>query len=312
MIETQRLSKRYGREPAVDEVTFSIRRGEIVGFLGPNGAGKTTTMRMLTGYLPPTSGTAAVAGHDVVSESLEVRRRVGYLPETTPLYPELTVREYLEFIGGLRGLAGARLAAGIERSVESCGLRKVFGKGIGELSKGYRQRVGIGQAILHDPDLLILDEPTSGLDPSQVVEVRDLVSSLGKEKTVILSTHVLSEVQAVCSRVLIISAGRIVADGGITELRATHAQASELTLLVKAADDADLRARLGALPGVRSVHAEPAGVGFIRARVAAAEDLREPVFRLAVSSGWTLLELSQPASSLEEIFLKLTGGGKSI
>lgn len=308
MIETKDLRKSYGRDAAVDGVTFSIRRGEIVGFLGPNGAGKTTTMRMLTGYLPPTSGTAEVAGHDVVTNSLEVRRRVGYLPETTPLYPDISVLEYLQFIGALRGLAGAALSSGIGRAVESCGLRKVLGKDIGELSKGFRQRVGIAQAILHDPDLLILDEPTSGLDPSQVVEVRELVSNLGKEKTVILSTHILSEVQAVSSRVIIISGGRIVADGNLADLQRLHPGTGGLLLQVKASEEA-VQKKISGLPGVDSVKTRIQN-GEVTAEVSSARDLRETIFRLAVSEGWTLLELTQRRSSLEEIFLELTGAAQ--
>ena len=300
------LKKVCGAEPAVDGVTFSIQRGEIVGFLGPNGAGKTTTMRMLTGYLPPTAGAATVAGHDVVSGSLEVRKRVGYLPESTPLYPDMSVLEYLNFIGSLRGLSGQSLRAGVERAIESCDLGRVLGKDIGELSKGFRQRVGIAQAIVHDPDLLILDEPTSGLDPSQVVEVRALVSALGKEKTVILSTHILSEVQAVSSRVIIISSGRIVADGTMEDLRRRHAGPGGLKVTVKA-DESAVRRKITEVPGVSAVRTRLED-GLVRAEVDAAEDLRERVFRLAVSEGWTMLELSQTAPSLEEIFLKLTGG----
>lgn len=308
MIETRDLTKCYGREAAVDKVNFSIRRGEVVGFLGPNGAGKTTTMRMLTGYLPPTAGTATIAGHDVVTDSLEVRKKVGYLPETAPLYTDITVLEYLRFIGGLRGLSGSALSTGIERAVESCGLRKVLGKDVGELSKGFRQRVGIAQAIVHDPDLLILDEPTSGLDPSQVVEVRELVSAIGKEKTVILSTHILSEVQAVSSRVIIISAGRIVADGTIEDLRRRYVQGGAIVLQLKANEES-VRRKLEGLPNVGAIRTRVQD-GVLHAEIPTTDDLRERVFQLAVAEGWTLLELRRHVSSLEDIFLDLTGGPK--
>lgn len=309
MIEAKGLKKLYGRDAAVDEVSFSIRRGEIVGFLGPNGAGKTTTMRMLTGYIPPTSGCASVAGFDVVLESLDVRRRVGYLPETTPLYSDLTVLEYLQFIGGLRGLAGRALADGLDRAVESCGLRKELEKDLGGLSKGYRQRVGIAQAILHSPDILILDEPTSGLDPSQVVEVRELVSALGKEKTVILSTHILSEVQAVCSRVIIISAGRIVADGTLEDLRRGHARTGGLRAQIRGASESAVREKLASLAGIGAVRTQVQD-GVVQAEIDATEDLREQVFRLAVSERWVLLEMSRHLASLEDIFLDKTAGGR--
>ena len=222
MIEARGLTKKYGRETAVDGITFSIGRGEIVGLLGPNGAGKTTTMRMLTAYLPPTAGTATIAGHDVVSGSLEARKCVGYLPETTPLYADMSVLEYLRFIGSLRGLAGKNLDDAIDRVSILCGLRGVLGKDASELSKGFRQRAGIAQAIIHDPDIVILDEPHSGLDPLQIIDVRRLVTTLGQNKVVIISTHILSEVQDICTRFMIIDAGRIVADGSLADLRRLH------------------------------------------------------------------------------------------
>ncbi len=305
MIETRDLTKKYGTDAAVAGITFTVRRGEIVGFLGPNGAGKTTTMRMLTGFFPPTSGTAAVAGFDVVSGSLDVRRRVGYLPETTPLYPDLTPIEYLEFIGSLRGLRGQALASAVARVVESCALSGVLGKDIGELSKGYRQRVGIAQAILHNPDLLILDEPTSGLDPSQVVEVRELISMLGKEKTVILSTHVLSEVQAVATRVIILAGGRIVADGQLSEL---GRQMGHTTIHVQVkASEPLVREKLEILAGQGRVRTRQEG-DVVHAQVETSEDLREAIFRQAIEHRWTLLELQRRQPGLEEIFLRLTGG----
>src|SRR3954454_9210508 len=220
MIQVQNLTKDYGPTRAVDQVTFKVRKGEVLGFLGPNGAGKSTTMKMLTCYLAPTAGRARVSGHDVFDESLEVRLRIGYLPEDTPIYRDMTVLEYLEFAADVRQMDRAKIPGRIHEIGGRCGLSEVAGKLVGELSKGYRQRLGLAQAMLHDPDILILDEPTSGLDPNQIVEIRSLIKEVGQEKTVILSTHILPEVQATCSRILIISGGRLVADGTPDELRA--------------------------------------------------------------------------------------------
>ena len=218
MIEVDRLSKSYGSAQALRGISFRVARGEVVGFLGPNGAGKSTTMKILTGFLLPTSGSARVAGLDVVEDSLEVRRRIGYLPESTPLYTEMRVDEYLRFAAEIRGVPGRRVRDAVDRVVVLCGLQRVVGKDILELSKGYRQRVGLAQAMVHEPDLLVLDEPTSGLDPNQIIEVRDLIQRLGAEHTVILSTHYLQEVEAACSRVIVIDRGEIVGDGTQMEL----------------------------------------------------------------------------------------------
>ena len=213
MIEVKGISKRFGPTTAVDNISFSIAKGEVVGFLGPNGAGKTTTMRILTCFLPADAGEAKVAGFDVLEQSMAVRSRIGYLPESAPLYLDMRVSEFLDYIGAIRGLHGADRTAAINRMIEVCGLSGVMLKQIGELSKGYRQRVGLAQAMIHNPEILVLDEPTSGLDPNQIREIRDLIKTLGKEKTVILSTHILPEVEATCSRVMIINRGKIVADG---------------------------------------------------------------------------------------------------
>ena len=220
MIEVEGLTKNYGYTRAVDKVSFSVRRGEVLGFLGPNGAGKSTTMKILTCYLAPTAGRALVAGHDVFDASLEVRKHIGYLPEDTPIYRDMTVLEFLRFAAEMRGMDRNKVDARIKEIGTRCGLGDVAGKLVGELSKGFRQRVGLAQAILHDPDIVILDEPTSGLDPNQIVEIRSLIKEIGREKTVILSTHILPEVQATCSRVVIISGGKLVADGTPDELRA--------------------------------------------------------------------------------------------
>ncbi len=222
MIEVAGLTKDYGLHRAVDQVSFNVRRGEVLGFLGPNGAGKSTTMKMLTCFLAPTAGRAKVAGHDVFDASIEVRRRIGYLPEDTPIYRDMTVVEYLRFAAEMRGMESDKIAGRIKEIGQRCGLADVAGKLVGELSKGFRQRVGLAQAMLHDPDILILDEPTSGLDPNQIVEIRSLIKEIGQEKTVILSTHILPEVQATCSRIVIISGGKLVADGTPDSLRAAR------------------------------------------------------------------------------------------
>ena len=210
MIEVQQLAKSYGEVQAVSEVSFSAHRGEVVGFLGPNGAGKTTTIRMLATYIPPTSGTALVAGFDILKQSDDVRRRIGYLPENPPLYPELTVREYLRFVGRIKGVPAAELEARIESTIARCFLGDVRGKLCGHLSRGFRQRVGLAQAIIHNPEVIILDEPTSGLDPKQIIQIRELISQLAEDRTVLLSTHILPEVSMVCTKVVIINAGRVV------------------------------------------------------------------------------------------------------
>ena len=220
MIEVHDLTKRYGERIAVAGVSFSVARGEVLGFLGPNGAGKTTTMRMLTGFLPPSSGTAKIAGFDVFHESAQVRRRIGYLPENPPLYTDMTVRSYLEFVARLKGVARSQVATARDRAIERTGLGDVAGRLLGHLSKGYRQRVGLAAALLHDPEVLILDEPTTGLDPNQLVEIRALIKRVGQSKTVVLSTHILQEVEHLCDRVLIIHHGRIVRDAQLAELQA--------------------------------------------------------------------------------------------
>jgi ABC-2 type transport system ATP-binding protein len=309
MIQVENLTKVYGATRAVDDVTFNVRKGEVLGFLGPNGAGKSTTMKVLTCYLAPTAGRAKVAGFDVFDNSLEVRKHLGYLPEDTPLYKDMTVLEYLQFAAAMRGMASDRSEKRIKEIGGRCGLHEVAGKLVGELSRGYRQRVGLAQAMLDDPDLLILDEPTSGLDPNQIVEIRQLIKEVGKEKTVILSTHILPEVQATCSRIVIISSGKLVADGSPDELRARE-KASRYRLVVEAngATADAVKARLASIKGVsrcETVLGEDAAHAF-SLDAAGDEDLRKILFRAAVDNKWTLLELHREAASLETVFRNLT------
>ncbi len=305
MIEVQSLTKRYPARLAVDDVTFSVRQGEIVGFLGPNGAGKTTTMRMLTGFLPPTSGSARVAGHDIRTHSHAARASLGYLPESAAIYPELRVREYLTFRARLEGVTGARVHGRVAEAIDRCLLGEVADRKIDNLSKGFRQRTALAGALVHQPPVLILDEPTIGLDPVQIIKVRETIRELGRDRAVLLSTHILPEVEAVCDRVLIIDRGRIVAEGTPSDLRAKLAGAPLVHVTVRGSEE--LRDGLAALPGVASVEIEP-GEGETRARVLCLQgsDPREEIFRLAVARGWTLRELSRAAMTLEDVFVRLT------
>jgi ABC-2 type transport system ATP-binding protein len=318
-IRTDRLTRAYGPQLAVNEISFEVPRGQVLGFLGPNGAGKSTTMKMLTCYLTPTRGSAQVAGFDVYGQSLEVRRRIGYLPEDTPLYRDMTVLEYLDFVTRLRKVPASERRARIKKIGETTGILHVLGKQIGELSRGYRQRVGLTQAIVHDPEILVLDEPTSGLDPNQIVEIRSLIKELGREKTVILSTHILPEVQATCDRVVIISDGRLVADGRPDELIAREKSNRFRILLDAGPAEAEVRAKLQSIAGVTGVEAQPADAGsraFLLTTDGAA-DIRRELYRAAVDNAWPLLELERREASLEEVFGRLTrtdasGGGAGV
>jgi ABC-2 type transport system ATP-binding protein len=305
MIEVQSLTKRYGTQAAVADVTFSVRQGEIVGFLGPNGAGKTTTMRVLTGFLPPSEGTARVAGHDIVSDSRRARANLGYLPESAALYPEMRVREYLAYRARLEGLAGQEVGSRVEEIVGLCLLEEVADRKVENLSRGYRQRAALAGSLVHQPPVLILDEPTVGLDPAQIIKIREMIRSLGRERAVLLSTHILPEVDAVCDRVLIIDRGRIVAEGTPEELRRRLTG----TPIVRAAFKGEVAAQeaLGSLQGVVSAQVSPAD-GETRIRVECAEgaEVAEDIFRLAVSKGWVLRELSRESLSLEDVFVRLT------
>jgi ABC-2 type transport system ATP-binding protein len=302
MIQVNGLTKDYGARRAVDNLTFEARQGEILGFLGPNGAGKTTTMRVLTGYLPPTSGEASVAGYDIISESLEVRRRVGYLPETVPLYNDMTVFDYLKFMADLRHLPNADDR--VDDALEMVGLTERADGYIGNLSKGMRQRLGLAQSLLHRPEVLILDEPTIGLDPGQVVEIRNVIREIGKERTVLLSTHILSEAQQMCDRVVIINKGRIVAEDSPENLQARLSGAQRVSLRVRGEAD-ELVAKVAAIKGVQEAKAMPDGT--LEFQHAPGEDVRPEVAKAVIKAGYDLLEMRPVGMSLEEIFLELTG-----
>jgi ABC-2 type transport system ATP-binding protein len=313
MIAVRDLSKTFGSTVAVNSISFDVSKGEVLGFLGPNGAGKTTTMRILTCYLAPDHGTATVAGFDVFEDSLEVRKRVGYLPESAPLYLDMDVISYLSFVADVRGIPGDLIGGRIRKMVETCGLSSVVGRNIGELSKGFKQRVGLAQTLIHDPEILILDEPTTGLDPSQIIEIRELIKEIGRERTVILSTHILPEVEATCSRVLIISEGSIVASGTPEELNAAAGGEDLIHVSIHTgatpAEGGIIEATLASLEGVASADKTgdaPGGYSKYTVKVGNGADVAEAIFRLAVDRGWTLNELKRESLSLEDIFLKLT------
>ncbi|MDD5562548.1 MAG: ATP-binding cassette domain-containing protein [Thermoanaerobaculaceae bacterium] len=303
MIEVEGLTKRFVDKDAVANVSFFVPEGEVLGFLGPNGAGKTTTMRMITGFLPPTSGTIKVAGLEVAHDSLAVRARIGYLPENVALYPEMRVEEYLRFRAAVEGVGRAEMRARVDEAADRCMVADVRRQVIGTLSKGYRQRVGLAGALIHRPPVLILDEPTVGLDPRQIVKIRELITELGREHTVILSTHILPEVEQVCRRVLIIDGGKLVADGTPAQLRSGFSGAAQLAVQLEA-PEAEAQAALAKLSGAAGVRSE--GGGRFRVAVEGGADLRREVFSLAVAKGWVLLELVQTTPSLEDVFLRLT------
>ena len=313
MITVTELTKRYARQTAVDHISFEVQKGQIVGFLGPNGAGKTTTMRMLTCFLPPTSGTAQVAGFDVLEQPLEVKKRIGYLPELPPLYPEMETAEYLMFVGKLKGLSGAELRKRVDYVFERCAAADVKKKLLGKLSKGYRQRVGLAQAIIHNPEVLILDEPTAGLDPKQINETRELIRSLAGDHTIVLSTHILPEVEQTCQQVIIINKGKLVATDSVSNLQ-KRARGAE-SLLVEVAgrgrevDPAAVQRRLEQISGVSQVQLKGKRQNRPIFEVETRKDgfVRGDLARAIVEAGWDLNELRPTAVSLEEIFLQLTG-----
>jgi len=298
MIEVRNLTKRYGPFTAVQELDFRVDEGQILGFIGPNGAGKTTTMRILTGFLPATEGTAVVAGHDVFDEGMQVKRKVGYLPETPPLYRELTVGNYLRFVAELRGITGSEADRRIGEVMERVGLRGWERRITGSLSKGYRQRVGLAQALIRDPPVLILDEPTSGLDPAQVVGVRSLIEDLAGDHTVILSTHILREVEALCSHVVVIDQGRIAAKGRMEEVRQ---EAAPTHYRVEVRGGEGVAQAIGALDVVEQV--DPGEVVVVRSGT----DPRPAIARLVADKGWDLVSLERVVPSLEDAFLALVG-----
>lgn len=304
MIEVQNITKRYGHHTAIDRVTFSVAKGEVLAFLGPNGAGKTTTMRILTCFMPATEGTARVAGFDCADQPLEVKRRIGYLPETPPVYQELTVTEYLTFVGRLRGMTGKNLTSALDQSIGRLELGTVRHRLIGNLSRGYRQRVGLAQALLHDPPVLVLDEPTVGLDPKQIIEIRELIKSLAGSHSVILSTHILPEATAVCQRVVIISGGRIVAEDTPEQLSARLRQSEKISVTVKS-PPADFESALRIIPGILNIFPGQTA-GNVLIECALGRDLRDEIARFVVSNHWGLLELRTISMTLEDVFLQLT------
>ena len=313
MITVSDLTKRYARHTAVDNISFNVEKGQIVGFLGPNGAGKTTTMRILTCFLPPTSGTAQVAGFDVLEQPLEVKKRIGYLPEAPPLYPEMSTTEYLNFVGSLKGLSGAALRQRVGYVSDRCAIADVKEKLLGKLSKGYRQRVGLAQAIIHNPDVLILDEPTAGLDPKQINETRDLIKSLAGDHTIVLSTHILPEVEQICQQVIIINKGKLVATDSVNNLQ-NRARGVE-SLLVEVAgrngniDPAAVQRRLEQINGISRVVVKDNRHNRWIFELDSRKDtlVRGDLARAVVEAGWDLNELRTAAVSLEEVFLQLTG-----
>ncbi len=316
MIQANALSKRFGAVRALDKVSFEVRRGEVVGFLGPNGAGKSTTMRVLTCFIAPTSGEARVKGHDVFDEPLEVRKAIGYLPQRAPLYTDMSVYEYLRFAAQVRGLDDAQFKTRLKKVIEVCGLAQTLGKDIGTLSHGFRQRVGLGQALIHDPPILILDEPTSDLDPNEKAEVLKYIKEIGKDRTILLSTHNLSEVEEACARAIIVSKGRVVADGPLDDIRGKTGRVRYVVSIDeqraeagnKPPRSAEVQEVLAKLPGVSAAKELATDESAHKFELSGAQnsDLRAEIFRLIVAKGWTLLELRRDAQSLDAVFRDLT------
>lgn len=311
MIKVRNLTKRYGSTVAVNDISFDVERGEVLGFLGPNGAGKTTTMKILTCYMPPDQGKVTIADKDIFDDSLDIRKMIGYLPENAPLYNNMGVVHYLNFIAEVRGIPTHERADRIKSMVKLCGLEKVVGKVIGHLSKGYRQRVGLAQTLIHDPDILILDEPTVGLDPSQIKEIRELIMSIGEQKTVILCSHILPEVQMTCKRVIIINEGEIAASGTPDELTSQAGSAESVKLGVKAERDTVEKVfdELDEIKDFNYIESDADNFHYYHIG-GAKEKYSVELFKLAVEKGWTLNELTPSKASLEDVFLKLTLGEK--
>lgn len=307
MIKVDNLTKRFGRHPAVTGATFAVEQGEVVGFLGPNGAGKTTTIRMLTGFLPPSSGSASIDGLDVNRHSLEARRRIGYLPESVPLYRDMRVREYLRFRGQLKGLGGNSLRTRMDEVVELCGLRDVRRKMIRTLSKGFRQRVGLADALIHDPPLLILDEPTNGLDPNQIRAIRHLIKQLGQSHTILLSTHILSEVEMICDKIVIIDGGKVLASDTPANLISTMRTAGRISLELRA-DPENARKKIASLDNVKKVTHERTREEWeeFSVLVESGTDTRERIANLVREEQWPLRSLYRQAETLEDVFVELT------
>jgi len=322
MIQASGLTKRYGVVRALDKVNFEVKRGEVVGFLGPNGAGKSTTMRILTCFISPSTGSAKVNGHDVFDNPLEVRRSIGYLPQRAPLYTDMTVWEYLKFAAEIRGLDDSEFKKRLKKVVEVCGLAQSLGKDISTLSHGYRQRVGLGQALIHDPPILILDEPTSDLDPNEKAEVLRYIKEIGKDRTILLSTHNLAEVEEACARAIIVSKGRVVADGPLDEIRGKTGRVRYVVTVDeqraeasnKAPSAAQAQEALERLSGVKGVRELPTDEKAHKFELSGAQDsdIRAEIFRLMVAKGWTLLELRRDAQSLDAVFRDLTRGDERL
>lgn len=313
MIEVMHLGKRYGEVAAIDDVNFTVAKGEILAFLGPNGAGKTTTMRILTCFMPATSGTAKVAGFDIFESPMEVKRRIGYLPENPPVYPEMTVSEYLHFVAKIKGVPNNKIKAALASALEKCNLGDVSRRLIGNLSRGYRQRVGLAQAMIHNPDVLILDEPTVGLDPKQIIEIRELIKGLGGEHTIVLSTHILPEATAVCQKVVIINRGKIVAVDSQERLSAQVRKSEKISVRVRRGEAVDPE-KILSIEGVQQMLPQPAvdGEGIFIVESDLGRDIREELAKRVVECGWGLLEMKPLAVSLEEVFLQLTTEEKGV
>ena len=308
MITASNLSKYFGPTVALKNVTFEVKKSEVLGFLGPNGAGKTTTMRILACYHPADSGTATIAGFDVFDDPLEVRKLIGYLPENNPLYMDMGIVDYLEFISKVRAIPPSKRKDQIRHVVELCGLQKELGKDIGELSKGFRQRVGLAQALIHDPDILILDEPTIGLDPTQIIEIRELIKKIGKEKTIILSSHILPEVSATCDRIIIIHQGEIVGSGTPEEM-ASKSKGGEIIYITIRGPLQEIQSKLGSMEKIKEfkkIGEKENGLNQFEIKSDVGVDLSEELFLLVVQNGWSLTELHQEKANLENIFLQLT------
>ena len=309
MINIKNLTKKYGGFTAVDDLSFNINKGEIVGLLGPNGAGKTTTMKIITCFMPATEGQVKIAGLDVNKDTLKIRKLIGYLPENAPLYPELNVLEYLKYIAEIRGIPLSQRKDAIEKVIDQCGLKSKIRNEISELSKGYKQRVGLAQALIHDPEILVLDEPTNGLDPNQIIEIRELIKKKKKKKTIILSSHILSEVEATSDRVLIINNGKIVASGTPEELRDQSTGKAVIHVQVEGTPKTEVIAKLEKLKGVKKItgkQGERRGVQALTVEAEADTDLRKPLVHHILKSGYELLEMTREEVSLEDVFIKLT------
>lgn len=311
MITIRNLTKLYGNTRAVDDISFEINKGEILGFLGPNGAGKTTTMRMLTCYLQPTSGSITVKDLAIEDNQLEIKKLIGYLPESAPLYPDMLVYDYLRFVASVRELEGTRADSRMKELAEMCGINEVMHKPINELSKGYKQRVGLAHAMMNDPEILVLDEPTSGLDPNQIVEIRDIIKRIGKEKTVILSTHILTEAEATCDRIVIISNGRIVADGATSELKAEAGSDYVINISLQGAEFDVVKDKLSSIDEVNGVVPVRQEDGIIDLHVACSgrKDMRPVIYEIIKKNDWHLLEFHKETRTLETVFRELTREG---